>query len=97
MGFPCPFHSVVIDSINPHERVAEGYSNAAVVLCLCLMLVCVRQSMRGPWEHDRDFNIVCFFVKLGRHGYHNERMGPIDFVGQWSRSQSTCMVISLRT
>ena len=32
--------------------------------------------------------VVYFFIKLGRHG---ERIGPIDFGGQRSRSQWTRM------
>ena len=39
--------------------------------------------------------LVCFFIKLGRHVRLNERMDPIDFGGQRSRSQSTCIEISL--
>ena len=29
----------------------------------------------------------CFLIKLGRHVSHGERMNPIDFGGQTSRSQ----------
>ena len=49
--------------------------------------MCVRPSVPGPCEHDRDYTVACFFVKLGRHANHDERMNPIDFGGQRSRSQ----------
>ena len=55
----------------------RGNSNAAVVLC-------VRASVHGPCEHDRDLT-VCFFLKLGRHVDYDERMNPIDFGGQRSK------------
>ena len=35
--------------------------------------------VREPCEHDKDYTIVCFFVKLGRHVNHDERMNPFDF------------------
>ena len=54
----------------------------------------VRPSVRRPCEHDRDYTVACFFVKLGRHVNHNERMNPVDFRGQMSRSQWTYMEIS---
>ena len=31
--------------------------------------------------------VVCFFVKLGRHASHRERIDPIGFGGQRSRSR----------
>ena len=34
----------------------------------------VSPSVRGPCEHDRDYTVACFFVKLGRHVNHDERM-----------------------
>ena len=39
--------------------------------------------------------VVYFFIKLGRHVNYGERMDPIDFGGQRSRSQWTYMEISL--
>ena len=56
---------------------------------------CVRPSVRGPCEHDRDYTVACFFVKHGRHVDHDERTNPIGFGGQRSRSQWTYMEISL--
>ena len=56
-----------------------GYSNAAVVPCVCA-------SVRGPCEHNRDYTVACFFVKLGRH---DERMNPIDIGGQRSKVKVT--------
>ena len=45
--------------------------------------------MYGPCEHDRDYTVACFFVKLGRHVIHDERMNPIDFGGQRSKVKVT--------
>ena len=33
-----------------------------------------------------DLTIVDFFIRLGKHVNHGERMNPIDFEGQRSRS-----------
>ena len=44
-----------------------------------VMLQAVVPSVPGPCKHDRYYTIVCFFVKLGRHVNHDERMNPIDF------------------
>ena len=49
------------------------------------MCASVRASVRGPCEHDRNYTVACFFVKLGRHVNHDERMNPIDFGGQRSK------------
>ena len=89
--------SITIRFIIPGQRVAVGiYSNAAVVPCVrACVRRSVRASVRGPCEHDRDYIVACFFVKLGRHVNHDERMNPIDFGGQRSRSQWTYMEISL--
>ena len=46
-------------------------------------------SVRGPCEHDRDYTVAYFFVKLGRHVNHDERMNPIDFGGQRSKVKVT--------
>ena len=45
--------------------------------------------MHGPCEHDRDYTIVCFFVKLGKHINHDKRMNPIDFGGRSSKVKVT--------
>ena len=50
---------------------------------------CVRLSVCGPCEHDRDYTVACFFVKLGRHVDHDERTDPIDFEGQRSKVKVT--------
>ena len=52
------------------------YTNASVVPSMC---VCVRLSMLGHCEHNRDYTVTCFFVKLCRYVNHDERMNPIDF------------------
>ena len=57
-------------------------------------LLWFRPSVCGPCEHDRDYTVAYFFVKLGRHINHDERMDPIDLGGQRSRSQWTYMEIS---
>ena len=63
-------------------------------LCVCVCVrACVRQLL--PCEHDRNLTVVCLFIKLGRHVQYDERMNPIDFGGQRSRSQYTYMEISL--
>ena len=45
--------------------------------------------MRGPCECDRVYTVAYFFVKLGRHVNHDERMHPIDFGGQRSKVKVT--------
>ena len=49
----------------------------------------VRLSVRGPCECDRVYTVAYFFVKLGRHVNHDERMHPIDFGGQRSQVKVT--------
>ena len=49
----------------------------------------VRPSVRGPCEHDRDYTVAYFFVRLGKHVNHNEMMNPIDFGGQRSKVKVT--------
>ena len=53
------------------------------------MCASVRPSVRGPCEHDRNYTVACFFVKLGRHVNHDERMNPIDFGGHRSKVKVT--------
>ena len=53
------------------------------------MVPCVRPSVHGPCEHNRDYSVACFFVKLGRHINHDERMNSIDFGGQRSNVKVT--------
>ena len=36
---------------------------------------------------------MCLFIKLGRHVHNDERVNPIDFGGQRSRSQYTYVEI----
>ena len=50
--------------------------------------VCVSVTLL-PCEQDRNLTVVCLFIKLGRHVHYDERMNPIDFEGQRSRSQHT--------
>ena len=49
----------------------------------------VRPSVRRPCEHDRDYILAYFFVKLDKHVNHNKRMNPIDFGGQRSKVNVT--------
>ena len=76
--------------LSPRNALRWGYSNAAVVPSV-RPSVCgsVRPSVRGPCEHNRDYTVACFFVKLGRHVNHDERMNPIDFGGQRSKVKVT--------
>ena len=46
-------------------------------------------SVCGPCEHDRDNTVARFFVKLGGHVNHGERMNPIDFRGHRSMVKVT--------
>ena len=59
-----------------------------MIPCVCVC-ASVRPSVRGPCEHDRNYTVACFFVKLGRHVNHDERMNPIDFGGQRSKVKVT--------
>ena len=87
------FHCYVISTLwyllSPRNALRSGYSNAAVVPCVrACMCASVRASVRGPCEHNRDYTVSCFFVKLGRHVNH-EGMNPIDFGGQRSKVKVT--------
>ena len=76
--------------LSPRNALRWGYSNAAVVPCVCVCVCpCVRPSVRGPCENDRNYTVACFFVKLGRHVNHDERMNPIDFGGLRSKVKVT--------
>ena len=59
------------------------------IVTLLWFHVSVRSSMHGPCEHDRDYTVACFFVKVGRYVYHDERMNLIDFGGQRSKVKVT--------
>ena len=61
--------------------------------CTLLILEVRGQRSRSQWtsmekacEHNRDLTVVDFFIRLGKHVNHGERMNPIDFEGQRSRS-----------
>ena len=54
------------------------------------MRVYVRVSVTLlPCEHDRNFTVVCLFIKFGRHFYYDEKMNPIDFGGRRSKVKVT--------
>ena len=72
--------------LSPPNALRWGYSNPAVVPCVRAWF---RPSMRGPCEYDRDYTVAYFFVKLGRHVNHYERMNPIDIGGQSSKVKVT--------
>ena len=82
-GFYCTFKRQLL---SPRNALRWGYSNAAVVPSVSPSVV---PSVRGPCEHYRDYTVACFFVKLGRHVNHDERMNPIDFGGQRSKVKVT--------
>ena len=42
-----------------------------------------------PCDNDRNWTVVCLFIKLGRHVDYTERMNPIDFGGQRSKVKVT--------
>ena len=82
-----PFNFWLLDN---HPRTTHCSGDIVTLLWF-------RAFVRGPCEHDRDYTVSCFFVKLGIHVNHDERMIPVDFGGQRSRSQWTYMEISLWT
>ena len=47
--------------LSPRNVLRWGYSNAAVVPCVCVR-PSVRPSVHGPCEHDRDYTVACFFL-----------------------------------
>ena len=76
--------------LSPRNALRWGYSNAAVVPSVSQSVrPSVVPSVCGPCEHDRDYTVAYFFVKLGRHVNHNKRMNPIDFGGQRSKVKVT--------
>ena len=50
--------------------------------------------MQGPCEHDRDYTVAYFFVKLGKHVNRDKRMNPIDFGGQKKKKVKVTMDIN---
>ena len=72
--------------LSPRNALRWGYSNAAVVLSVRASF---RRSVHGRCEHDREYTVACFFVKIGRHVDHDERMNTIDFGGQRSKVKVT--------
>ena len=72
--------------LSPRNALRWGYSNTSVDPSV---RGSVRPSMRGLCEHDRDYTVACFFVKLGRNVNHDERKSPIDFVGHRSKVKVT--------
>ena len=74
----------------------DMYGNKLVTLLL--IRPCGRVFVTvWPCEHDRNWTVVCLFIKIGRHVHYDKRMNPIDFGGQRLRSRWTCMEISLWT
>ena len=72
--------------LSPRSALRWGYNNAAVFPSVRPSVV---PSVHRPCEHDRDYTVACFFVKLGRHVNHDVRMNPIDFGGQRSKVKVT--------
>ena len=50
--------------------------------CMCMTL----------WVNMIDLTVLCLFIKLGKHVNFDERMNPIDFLGQRSRSQWSMVI-----
>ena len=67
------------------EQSVFNYLRATLLWCRGS----VRLSVRGPCECDRVYTVAYFFVKLGRHVNHDERMHPIDCGGQRSKVKVT--------
>ena len=86
------FHNICID-LNITYFIIPAYPRATRcggdIVTLLWFRGSVRLSVHGPCEHDRDYTVACFFVKLGRHVNHGERMIPIDFGGQRSKVKVT--------
>ena len=52
------------------------------------MVPCVCQCVTlEHLKYDRDYKIVCIFIKIGRHINDEERMIRIDFRGQSSKDK----------
>ena len=81
------FHEL-LPFLSPRNRNGDIVTLLWFRVCVCVRLS-VRPSVRGPCEHDRNYTVACFFVKLGRHVNHDERMNPIDFGGQRSKVKVT--------
>ena len=61
----------------------------SVCACVCLSGSHTSPHIGGPCECDRVYTVAYFFVKLGRHVNHDERMHPIDYRGQRSKVKVT--------
>ena len=85
-------HQIICIMIDYYPRATRCGGDIVTLLwfrvCVCVRLS-VRPSVRGPCEHDRNYTVACFFVKLGRHVNHDERMNPIDFLGLRSKVKVT--------
>ena len=71
------FHNICID-LNITYFIIPAYPRATRCGGDIVMLLWFRGSVRH-------YTLACFFVKLGRHVNHGERMIPIDFGGQRSK------------
>ena len=84
----------IFPAIPRHEYIfifksSACYSRATRCVGDIVTLLWFRAFVHGPCEHDRDYTVACFFVKLGRHINHGEKMNPIDFGGQRSKVKVT--------
>ena len=76
---------LLLDLLSPRNAVRWGYRNAAVVLSVhgyvrpCMDLVNTIETTP----------LLVFFVKLGRHVNHGERINPVEFGGQRSKVKVT--------
>ena len=80
----------LLHSMNYYPR-ATRWGGDIVMLLWFRPSVCgsVRPSVQGPCEHDRDYTVAYFFVKLGGLVNHDERMNLIYFGGQRSKFKVT--------
>ena len=84
------FHSSLAlhDFFYPRATLCGGNIVTLLWFRVCVR-TCERPSVCGPCEHDRDFTVACFVVRLGRHVNHDENMNPIDLGGQRSKVKVT--------
>ena len=86
---------VVLWLYYPRATRCDGDIETLLWFCPCVR-ASFRPSVHGPCEHDRDYSLACFLVKLGTHVNHDERMNPIDFGGQRSKVKVTMNIYGNR-
>ena len=85
--FCAPYFLCRLRSIAAHRD--HFVRRLSVCACVCLSGSHTSPHKGGPCECDRVYTVAYFFVKLGRHVNHDERMHPIDYRGQRSKVKVT--------